>query len=228
MAHLTIWNVALGPEQIAVLATGVNPNLIAQGNIVLHVPLDNTDTKTQGYQYHTGAQVSFTCGYNAGAGSIGTCATGPNISAPIEPGSGRRLTFSLYRDPEFHDWRAEDDALTGVNFESYFYTYYHLVDDTALWLQSPYIYTYLDNTSRNGNEPSLIMQPVWEWAEDAANTKFSREIQVYDFKQDQTVSNTKNRVRGTGRALQLRFTSENDRDFNILGWGIFFDRNARY
>lgn len=169
----------------------------------------------------------------SGSGSLGVQYIAMVIPASpptSEPETGLKTTFSLYKEETFKDWLEESERSeqSSANFSSYILTYFHLVDDNILWMQSPYVYTFLDNTSRNASDPSLLMQPRWEWADTANSNKFSREIQIYDLKSDQSVSNTKNRVRGTGRALQLRFQSEAGKDWNLLSWGVWFDKNARY
>ncbi len=154
----------------------------------------------------------------------------PAGEVEAEPG-GRGVTFSLFKDEGFKDWREEADTSeqTPANFNSYLYTYYHFVDDQILWMQAPYIYTYVNNTSRNGDSPSLFMNGIWDWSEDSSvSHKVTRDTQVYTFKTDTDVSNSKNRIRGSGRALKLKYYSEPGKDWNLLGWNIHFDKNGRY
>lgn len=64
-------------------------------------------------------------------------------------------------------------------------------------------------------------------AETSASNKFSEEVQVYRYRNGYLVAIAKNKVRGRGRALQLRFTSEPGKDFNLLGWGITYGKNTK-
>lgn len=42
-----------------------------------------------------------------------------------------------------------------------------------------------------------------------------------------SVIETKTKVRGNGKALVLRFESEEDKDFELLGWGVPFEATTR-
>jgi len=57
-------------------------------------------------------------------------------------------------------------------------------------------------------------------AETSASHKFSREFEAYRFRNGYLVSISKNKVRGKGRTLQIRFSSSPGKDFQLLGWGI--------
>ena len=37
---------------------------------------------------------------------------------------------------------------------------------------------------------------------------------------------TKNKIRGAGKALRIRFESESGKDFDFLGWAIAFSGNT--
>lgn len=83
-------------------------------------------------------------------------------------------------------------------------------------------------------DSSLKMQARWDWANASSSQKFSQEVQVYRNVRPNSGSAagfpivvTKNKVRGKGRALQLRFSSESGKDAEIVGWGIWINKNAR-
>ena len=245
MAYVTMWNIALSDAQQALLATGIDPSTVEAGNIVLHVPFLNTATRLDCFTLpatgippivpDTLAFRAYNADPLAGTSTATTCATNPAIISVPEETCLPSVTFSLFKDTTFHDWvsSAADpecgSASDPANYESCLQTYYHFVDDQMLWMQAPYVYTYLDNNSRNADNPSLLMTPKWDWSEDGTITyKHGRETQVYASRPDSEVSNTKNRVRGSGRSLQLQFYSEEGKDWNLLGWGIFFDKNSRY
>jgi len=42
-----------------------------------------------------------------------------------------------------------------------------------------------------------------------------------------SVIETRNKVRGRGKALQLRFESTDGKDFELLGWGVPFEAETR-
>ncbi len=246
LAYVTAWNIALSDDQMALLATGVDPTGVAPDNIILHSPFTDEATADNCFLLPASGLLPLeetTLNYkiynsdpmNPDA-SVETCLSSPTVEPPeVDDTCVPAVTFSLFKDTDFIDWASEaEDPQCGeprdpAGFESYFTTYYHLVDDQMLWMQSPYVYTFLEEGSRNNSGPSLFMTGLWDWSEDSdASHKRTREIQVYSPRSSQSVSDTKNRVRGSGRALQLRFTSDPGKDFNILSWGVWFDRNSGY
>lgn len=163
---------------------------------------------------------------------FGNMGTSPLANCPDE---GIVYTFSALNNPLFIDWALEaaapsscESARSPADFESHLWTYYHLQDDTMFWMYSPYTITHLKNEARGPNGVGCLFQPVWEWADTVDTDKFAEQLQIYKVKSpDQTVIDSKNRVRGKGRALQFRYTSESMKDFNILGWGITIDKNTK-
>ena len=63
--------------------------------------------------------------------------------------------------------------------------------------------------------------------ETSVSNKFSQEVQVYKYRNGYLTSISRNKVRGRGRALQLRYTSEAGKDFDLLGWGIVYLKNTK-
>lgn len=91
------------------------------------------------------------------------------------------------------------------------------------------------------NEGGLLLQARWDWANSTRANKYSTQTQLYRYRQpifvdvaDTTIDSgypvivTRNKIRGKGRALQLRFDSETGKDFKLLGWGIAYSKNQRY
>lgn len=83
-------------------------------------------------------------------------------------------------------------------------------------------------------QTSLLLQTRWDWASAAASNKFGPSTQLYRNNYNTTVIAdgfpiivTKNKVRGKGRALQLRFTSETGKDAELVGWGIWINKGTR-
>lgn len=83
-------------------------------------------------------------------------------------------------------------------------------------------------------DSSLLMQARWDWANLSTSNKFSRQTQVYRNVRPNSATSagfpilvTKNKVRGKGRALQLRFVSESGKDAEIVGWGVWMNKVTR-
>lgn len=84
---------------------------------------------------------------------------------------------------------------------------------------------------------STTMQSRWEWADDASAGRWGREQEVYrrqrtyvpvdssdTFDDGVPVVVSKNKLRGKGRVLQLKFTAGTGKDSYILGWKTNFSR----
>lgn len=83
-------------------------------------------------------------------------------------------------------------------------------------------------------DSSLLMQARWDWANTSGSNKFSQQVQVYRNTRPNTatiagfpVVVTKNKIRGKGRSLQLKFTSETGKDAELVGWGVWYNKNTR-
>lgn len=153
------------------------------------------------------------------------------------------ISFAYYRDETFRDWKSLDGA--GTPFLSYFVTGYELMGDTARDKQAPYITVHQKRTETRAvddgggnavpNNPSgLYMQAQWGWATSPTSGRWNNPQQVYrlprpytltigqDIDYGDSVVTTKNRVRGSGKALSLYFYSDGDKDFYLHGWAVSF------
>jgi hypothetical protein len=165
-----------------------------------------------------------------------------------EPGVAvSEMTFAQLNDDSFVDWQANDG--TGKNYSSYFETGYLLEGNVVTRRQAPHVLVYSKRTETgyalNGaeyvlqNPSSCYMQARWDWADNSNSSKWGRRQQVYrilkdydntptslDFDNGFPVTVTRNKVRGSGRALHLYFDSEDGKDFDIYGWAVHFSDNA--
>jgi hypothetical protein len=167
----------------------------------------------------------------------------------IVPGSSlSEWTFSQYSDADFFDWTTANG--TGINFDSYFETGYLLEGNVTNYRKAPWVWVFSKRTETGyisdgaggynvENPSSCYLQPRWDFADHSNSSKFGRRQQIYrilkdydktptslDFNSGFPVTTTKNKVRGKGRALTLRFESESGKDFDIYGWAVQFSDNA--
>jgi hypothetical protein len=81
------------------------------------------------------------------------------------------------------------------------------------------------------NESSCTLQSRWDFTDNANPNKWDGGQEVYRHKRmfipstsafddGYPVVITKNKLRGRGRAIQLRFTADPDYDMRILGWSM--------
>lgn len=137
--------------------------------------------------------------------------------------------FCDFNNTGYVDWESEDD--TGITYTSYLHTFYHVPDasgeeDIQTWMHAPYIYVYTDSSA--ASDRSLLLQGVWDWSVNEANTtKWSPSQQVYKYKSGYSATYSRTKIRGRGRSLQLRFNSETGKNFKLYGWGIWYGRTDR-
>lgn len=160
----------------------------------------------------------------------------------IQPNGSYSFTLGFYNNTNFLDWEAADN--TGVDSPAFLVTGYELFSDSQRKKYLPYITTHMKRTETgfsddgNGNLTPIgasgcKMQVQWDFANSATSGKWGSEIQIYRltrsympssaadlFDYGHVMITTKNRLRGSGRALSLKFTSEAGKDLHLYGWGI--------
>lgn len=138
-------------------------------------------------------------------------------------GATYELVWSEFKNNNLLDWEVYDGS--GVSYSSYLVTGFELFGDAARFKQAPWIYTHLKENDDFGNYGCLL-QGRWDFATSTSTAKRTTTFQIYrDVGNDVGVLNTRHKFRGKGRALQLHFKSDGNKDFNILGWTIFAEIN---
>jgi len=153
-------------------------------------------------------------------------------------------TFAEFKNTSVRDWQAFNGA--GLTYPAFFETGYILAGDASLYKQIQYIFTFVKRTETGyeynskgelvyTDPSSLFLQVKWDWSNTPAANKWSQKRQVYRYKrfyQPQGVTDpldygkvllvSKSKVRGRGRALQIRFENEPGNNFHIYGWHVFY------
>jgi hypothetical protein len=152
--------------------------------------------------------------------------------------SGGYFVTSKYRDKSFLDW--DPTPGVGTNYISYLVTGHEVYGDISHTKQVPYIVFYFDRTEENfilsGSDlvldypSSCLVQAQWDWCNSSASGKWGVQFQAYRllrnyipagpevFNYGERVITTKNKLRGSGRALSLKIQSETGKDMKLLGW----------
>jgi len=157
-------------------------------------------------------------------------------------------TFSLLNNNSFYDWETSDG--TGKIFDSYFETGYLLEGDIINFREAVYVHTFLRRTETGYvsdgsggydlvNPSGCYMQAKWDYADHSNSSKWGRSQQCYrilqgydktpdslDFDNGFPVTMTRNKVRGKGRSLHLRFEAEDGKDFDLYGWSLRYSINT--
>lgn len=161
---------------------------------------------------------------------------------------GTSFTISKLSNTSFVDWQAVDG--NGVPFNSYIVTGYEIIGDASRKKQTPYLLCYFEKTENgfteiNGsleidNPSGCLIQSQWNWANSAASGKWGTTFQAYrlprayfptgendNFDSGDRVIVTKNKLRGSGRALSLKIQSEEGKDLRILGWSLLYTASQK-
>lgn len=154
------------------------------------------------------------------------------------PLSTYSFTYSFYKDDNFLDWFTVNERGTDAN--AFLITGQETMQDTQRAKKVTYLTIHMERTETGFtgidpliavNESSVIVESRWEWANSNVSGRFGKEFQAYrllrnyipdsatdTFNYGFEVVTTRNKLRGKGRALSLKFATEPGKDFKLLGW----------
>lgn len=151
-------------------------------------------------------------------------------------------TFCNYRDSTFRDWKSVDSV--GKDAAAFLITGYLSGGDFQRQKQLSFLTTYMKKTEDgfvldvNGdlspaNQSSCKVQTQWDWTNSANSNKWSSERQFYrlkrhyfpvdlndEFEDGHTVVVGKDKIRGRGRVVSIKFATEPDKDLVLYGWSL--------
>lgn len=133
-----------------------------------------------------------------------------------------KITYSDLKTDVYSDWVTYD--ATGVAFDSYFVTGYMVDGETQRFIQGMYVFFFMDYTDV---ESSAYVQGVYDFTTSGDSGKWSTAQQIYNPDLAyRSISQTRRKIRGKGRCLQLRVTSDGTAPFSIVGWSVNETSNA--
>lgn len=162
---------------------------------------------------------------------------------------GNRLGFAVDNPTSFNDWEGFTnadlwEATDPVDASAYVVTSALVGGDTQRYKQVSYL-TMLFEKTEDGfelddigdyqvtGESSCLVQSQWDWTNSSRSNRWGRQFQAYRHKRhyfpedlaDQyedghSVLVSKNKLRGKGRALSLKMSTEPNKDLHILGWSM--------
>lgn len=146
-----------------------------------------------------------------------------------------KLTSCNFDDITFKDWGSAD-------YTSTFTTGVNTTGDSFIKKDLVYLTTQLSRTEAVNtqgniyNDSSCMLQMKWDFEDNSYSHKWTTPVQIYrsrrlfapgldtpgfdDISIRMPVITTKHKIRGVGRALQIKFTSEPGKNFEVLGWNI--------
>lgn len=164
----------------------------------------------------------------------------PALVLVIRKGSDSKITMGSFSSTTFLDWGS-------TNYTSFAETGYDFVGDLVTKKNAPYIaiytrlteegFTYTGSAYESIRPSSLLISAAWDF-----NDTFSATQQAYrlkypvvvnpddltSFPYPEDVITTRLKIRGHGRSIRLKYSSEQGKDFILLGWGIVQGRNTRF
>lgn len=167
------------------------------------------------------------------------------VTAVPSANSTLSFTFSYYYDTKFTDWVSYNGV--GIDAPAFLITGWTGFGDFQRMKQIPYLTVYaiktetgFDSEYNPVNESSIKVQSQWGWTNSDASGKWGIPFQAYrhrrfwtpensdsDFNNGDHVVKTRNKLRGRGNVLSLMFTTEPEKDFNLLGWSYLINANGR-
>lgn len=151
--------------------------------------------------------------------------------------------FAYYNNQDYRDWFSLDGV--GVDAEAYVITSYISGSDFQRDKRVPYITVHSRRTETGFeqvgddlvpiNQSSILLQSRWDWSDSDRSGKWGREFQAYRYRRlylptdvnddyDNGFSTivTRNKLRGGGKVVSLRFRTEPYRNFHLYGWSMIF------
>ena len=122
------------------------------------------------------------------------------------------LTFSESYDTSYKDFKTYDNV--GNETYAYIVTGYSLPGKANLKGQETYITVFCDNV-----DPSVVtFQGVWDYSTSVTTSRYTIPQTIQFAGSARKYYFRRLKVRGNGRAIQLRFSSVSGQPFNLSGW----------
>ena len=175
----------------------------------------------------------------------------PKFLTLVPSGSNYVATFSdflnlLDTPSKFKDWYTVNTAGVETDVLPFVLTGYDIEDDGAKNHQAPYIITHMiktedgfDGSLDAENVSSCTLQGRWEWTDLAAASRWTSGEEVYrhrnlyvpvdandNYDDGYPLVVAKTKLRGKGKALQLKFSSATGKEMKIAGWAIHYMINT--
>jgi len=154
-----------------------------------------------------------------------------------------KITFSDFTNTSWLDWYTIDSV--GTDAAAYVVTGHELVGDVMRKKQVPYLFVYCKRSeteyvSTGGDsvalspQSSCMTQFWWDFNDTSAGNKFGVAFQAYRYNRlyipsgvgafdpGYSIIITKNKVRGVGKAFQVKFYTEAGKDLYLYGWATTF------
>jgi hypothetical protein len=126
-----------------------------------------------------------------------------------------QITFSEEKDSSYTDWTSSTNP---KDFNSFFITGYKLHGKGQFKFQLPYIYVF---SKADGTPTSYYIQGRWDYATSGNSGRWSVAQLVNNWSSNFGMLFRKHKIRGRGLVLQLKFSSQTGKAFDIMGWSVY-------
>ena len=144
-----------------------------------------------------------------------------------------------YTNTSFLDWGEVDAA-------AYMVTGYMSGGDFQRYKQVPYLTVHSRRTETGFdteynllNQSSCKIQSMWEWTNSTNSNRWGREFEAYrlsrlwmpsnssdEYDDGFSVVTTKNKLRGKGRVLSMKFSTSPGKNLHLYGWSMILGVNG--
>lgn len=164
----------------------------------------------------------------------------------VTNGGLRKLTFADYSTTRttFNDWVSYNG--TGADVAAYVITGYNLASSGPTRAKTGnYLTAFMKRTEETFDAnvvpvppSSCLLQTRWDFTDNAIAGKWSDPVQIYrinrvffgtpstDYENGYPLVITKNKLRGRGKSIQMKYSSEAGKDMQLVGWSATFTSNS--
>ncbi len=150
------------------------------------------------------------------------------LTTQVVVSSTSYLTFSDFHDTTYKDYDVlmALNSATEIDYSSYLIAGYRIDGQAMRNFQSKYVWTFMNDQTG----ASLWLQGIWDFTNNSSSGKWSTPQQAYNSlatkgRQYDDIRISRRVVRGTGKALQVKYYSESGKPFTLIGWGLFEEGN---
>lgn len=137
---------------------------------------------------------------------------------PFGTGQNQALSFSGMTDETYVDW----GNFGGISYTSTFDTGYMVKGEMLKRFQNNYLSVYTEYEY----DSSCLVQGIWNYSNSTSSGKETIKQQVYRRKDGYDYLRSKLKIKGVGFSLQFRFTSEENKPFNLIGWSTLVSEGS--
>lgn len=133
----------------------------------------------------------------------------------VTPSPTLRYTFGGYKEGTIMDWV----TWGGIDSPAYLISGTTNKGSARLVKNVPFLTAFFEQT--HAQDSSCLVQAQWDWTTDSLAHRWSVPRQAYRpirIDTGTTMVTTRNRIRGNGKSIAFKFSSETDKPFHLYGW----------